>query len=107
MPLDPPGSIQQSNSSAMRQRARAIFQHALAECSVSRAFQRSVRFSDGVIRIGEYSYELGSFHRLGVISIGKAGHSMAESLAQIVPIEFGGIVACPVAPNAPVKGFEY
>ena len=91
----------------MRQRASEIFEHALAECSIFKAFTRCVRFDAGRLHVGENRYDLRGFSSIAVISIGKAGHSMAEALAKLVPTEIGGIVACPVAPKSPLAGFRY
>ncbi len=93
--------------SEMRAAARSIFDHALAECSITRAFAREVHWSDGVLRVGGEAYELARFSQLAVVSIGKAGHSMAEALAQIVPVKFAGIVSCPTAPASPVEAMRY
>jgi hydroxypyruvate reductase len=91
----------------MRTAAQSIFDYALAECSITRAFAREVCYSDGVLRVGGEAYELARFSRLAVVSIGKAGHSMAEALAQIVPVKFAGIVSCPTVPASPVEGLRY
>ena len=63
----------------LRAKARAIFDHALAECNVARAFAREVQFDIGVLHLAGEDYELARFSRLAVVSIGKAGHSMAEA----------------------------
>ena len=52
-------------------------------------------------------YELHKFARVAVVSIGKAGHSMAAALSQIIQEPLAGIVSCPVMPESPVPGFEY
>ncbi len=93
--------------SEMRRAARSIFDHAVAECSITRAFAREVHYADGVLRLGGETYELERLSRLAVVSIGKAGHSMAEAFASIVPITLGGIVACPTPPPSPVEGLQY
>jgi hydroxypyruvate reductase len=90
----------------LRQQAREIFDHALAECSISKAFGRCIGFSDGKLEIGECRYDLREFPRVAVVSIGKAGHSMASALSQIVPTNIGGIIACPGAPNSLMAGFR-
>jgi len=89
-------------------RARAIFLRALEEASIPRSFSRHLHCERGVLRVSEDLYDLQSYSRVFAVSIGKAGHTMAESLVQIVGegmIE--GIVACPVAPPAQVRGFRY
>ncbi len=94
-------------TSEMRVRAREIFDYALSECSIPRAFSKQVLYDRGSLRIGNDVYVLGSFTRTLVISIGKAGHSMAESLVNTVGTGLTGIVACPNAPPAQLFGFRY
>jgi len=91
----------------MRNHARAIFLHALTECSIPRAFTRQIRRDGDLLLIGDNSYELGGFERVLVVSIGKAGHTMAEALSNIVGSELNGIVACPNEPPSQLPGFRY
>ena len=91
----------------MRQQARNIFDHALAECGISKAFGRCVEFSNGQVKISEYRYDLRDYSRVAVVSIGKAGHSMAQALTRIVTANVDGIIACPDAPKSPMAGFDY
>jgi hydroxypyruvate reductase len=94
-------------AAAMRQDARSIFDHALTECSVARAFERSVRYGNRVLSVRGDHFELARFSRLVIVSIGKAGHSMADAFTSIVPMPWSGIVACPAVPSSPVKGLRY
>lgn len=91
----------------MRDRARDMFQYALSECSVPRAFSKQVFCDGGDLRVGNDVYPLGSFSRTLVVSIGKAGHSMAEALVNTIGTGLTGIVACPNAPPAQLFGFRY
>jgi glycerate 2-kinase len=92
----------------MRDTARGIFHHALAEASISRAFARHVHCERGVLRICEDLYDLQAYSRVLVVSIGKAGHTMVEALAQQVgEYSLEGIVASSVEPAAQVRGFRY
>ena len=91
----------------MRQRARDIFDHALAECSVPSAFARNLQYDNGQLCAGTNRYDLAGFSRVIAISIGKAGHSMADAVSQIIPTAIGGIIACPVTPPSSVAGFRY
>ena len=91
----------------MRRNARDIFDCALAECNISHAFARNIVYSQGTLIAAEHRYELPAFSRLVVISIGKAGNSMAEALSQIVREPLMGIVSCPVRPASPLPGFDY
>ena len=91
----------------MHQRARELFGYALAECSIPRAFERNIRLDGANLRVGETDYDLGAFSQLATISIGKAGHSMAEALSHTVPTGISGIVVCPAPPSVPLAGFRY
>jgi len=68
----------------MRDTARDIFRQALSEASITRAFARHVHCERGVLRLCEDLYDLQAYSRVLVISIGKAGHTMAEALAEQV-----------------------
>jgi len=92
----------------MRQTAREIFLHALREASIAKAFARHVQPERGILRICEDLYDLNSYSRVVVVSIGKAGHTMAEALAQQVGhFALEGIVASSVQPTTQVRGFRY
>lgn len=96
----------------MRQTAREIFLHSLSEASIATAFGRHVHCERGVLRISEDLYELHSYSRVLVVSIGKAGHTMVEALAHQVGESFletslEGIVATSAVPSAQVRGFRY
>jgi glycerate 2-kinase len=91
----------------MRGRAREMFDRALLECSIPHAFSRQVLSDGRHLRIGKDVYDLDSFERTLVVSIGKAGHSMAEALSNIVDGGLTGIVDCPNAPPTELFGFHY
>lgn len=91
----------------MKQIARHIFDHAMRESSISAAFQRHVSCERGVLRICEDLYDLSTYARIVVIAIGKAAHSMLESLHEQTGARFEGIVASPVEPAFHVRGFRY
>ena len=98
----------ESQFQQMRDIARQIFRCALAEASIAKAFSRHVHCERGVLRVCEDLYHLDSYSRVLVISIGKAGHTMVETLAeQVGESALEGIVACPVEPSAQVRGFRY
>jgi glycerate 2-kinase len=103
----PPGPSGSSIVAEMRRRAREIFEHALVECSLPKAFARHLHYDSGELHIAENRYELGSYGQVAVVSIGKAGHSMAEALANIVATTLSGIIACPQDPATPLAGFRY
>ncbi len=91
----------------MRVTARHLFEHALAEASIDRAFQRHVDCDRGVLRICEDLHDLDSYNRVLVISIGKAAHAMVNSLEMQAGNRFEGIVASSVDPASQVRGFRY
>jgi glycerate 2-kinase len=92
----------------MRDTAREIFHQALAEASIAKAFARHIHCERGVLRVREDLYDLHSYSRVLVISIGKAGHTMVEALAQHVGASsLEGIIASSVEPSAQVRGFRY
>jgi glycerate 2-kinase len=109
MTLDPQPQLVPENPlfPVMRQWVRDIFDHALSECSIPRAFAKTVRYSDGLFHAGTNRYDLAAFSGVVVTSIGKAGHSMVEALSRIIPCQIRGIVACPDEPSSPVRGFRY
>ena len=91
----------------MRQAALGIFQHALAEASISKGFARHVHYERGILRVCDDLYDLHSYSRVLVVSLGKAGHTMVEALsAQVGPL-LEGIVASSVDPASQVHGFRY
>ncbi|HTM35623.1 MAG TPA: DUF4147 domain-containing protein [Terriglobales bacterium] len=87
--------------------ARHIFDHALRESSVGSAFAEHVSCERGVVRICEDLYDLDSYSRVFVLSLGKAAHSMLAALQEQTGERFEGIVASPVAPEFQVRGFRY
>jgi hydroxypyruvate reductase len=92
----------------MRDAARQIFMHALAEASIPRAFARHLHCERGILRVCEDLYDLNAYSRVLVISIGKAGHTMVEALAaQVGHGQLEGIVASSVEPANLVHGFRY
>jgi glycerate 2-kinase len=92
----------------MRTTAREIFRQALAEASIPTAFARHVICERGVLRVCEDLYHLQAYSRVLVVSIGKAGHTMAEALTQqLGESSLEGIVATSVEPSAQVRGFRY
>jgi glycerate 2-kinase len=90
-----------------RQFARDMFQHALAEASIGKGFTRHVHCERGILRVCEDLYDLQSYSRVLVVSLGKAGHTMVEALSHQVGASLEGIVASPVQPVAQLHGFRY
>ena len=91
----------------MRDTARRIFQYALAESSISKAFARHVHCERGILRVREDLFDLNSYARVFVVSIGKAGHTLVEALESQVGRRLEGIVATSVDTGSQVHGFCY
>ncbi|MGB9236104.1 MAG: DUF4147 domain-containing protein [Terriglobales bacterium] len=95
----------------MRDVARGIFTSALSNASIQSAFSRHLHCERGVLRIGEDLYDLNSYSRVLVVSIGKAGHTMAAALEAQVGRRLEGIVATVEPAGLPsggqVHGFRY
>jgi hydroxypyruvate reductase len=89
--------------------AREIFQHALEESSIERGFSRNLHYERGILRVGEDLYDLTTFSRVFVISLGKAAHSSLEALISRLGAGVGatGIVCAPTLPASQVFGFRY
>jgi glycerate 2-kinase len=97
----------ESQFDRMRATARAIFAAALAEASIDKGFARHVHCERGVLRVAEDLYDLHAYSRVLVVSLGKAGHTMVEALANQVGSSLEGIVASSVEPATQVHGFRY
>ena len=91
----------------MRESVRNIFRTALSDASIAKGFSRHLECQRGILRIREDLYDLHSYSRVLVISIGKAGHTMVEALTQQVGSSLEGIVASSVHPESQVRGFRY
>src|SRR5580698_9956411 len=93
----------------MREVAREIFTSALKNASIENAFVRNIHCERRVLRIGDDLYDLDSYNRIFVVSIGKAAHTMAAALeAQFGSGNFeAGIVASSVEAANQVRGFRY
>jgi glycerate 2-kinase len=91
----------------MRESARGIFRTALVGASISKGFARHVQCERGTLRTCEDLYDLHSYSRVLVISLGKAGHTMAEALAAQVGGSLEGIVASSVEVSQQIRGFRY
>jgi len=91
----------------MKEIARHLFEHALEESSVERAFARQVFCDRGVLGIAEDLYDLNSYTRIFVVALGKAAHSMLAALDQQTGERFEGIVSSPALPAFQARGFRY
>jgi glycerate 2-kinase len=96
----------------MRDTARKIFTEALNHASIESAFARTVHSEHRILRIGEDLHPLDSYHRVFVVSIGKAAHTMAVALNSRLGGSLDGIVASSLepaglGPGSQVRGFRY
>ncbi len=91
----------------MRVTARHLFEHALRESSIDRAFERHICCERGVLRVCEDLYDLHSYNRVLVVSIGKAAHTLVSALEIQAGANFEGIVASSVQPTSQARGFRY
>ncbi|HEY3927949.1 MAG TPA: DUF4147 domain-containing protein [Candidatus Koribacter sp.] len=101
------GRVAAGSSADLRSVARGIFSHALTESSIRKAFDRHVQLDRGILRVGEDLFDLGSFSRIFVVSMGKAAHTMVEALVTQLGAGVTGIVACSSDPVSQVFGFRY
>ncbi len=100
-------AIQLQQRRVARDAALAMFKRALQEASIPRAFARHIDFERSVFRVREDLYDLNAYSNIFVVSIGKAGHTMAEALASRAGDSLQGIVASSVAPPHQLRGYRY
>ena len=91
----------------MRDAAREIFTAALKNASIENAFARNVHCERRVLRIGDDLYDLDSYNRVFVVSIGKAAHTMAAALEAQLGSGLEGIVASSIEPATQIRSFRY
>ena len=105
MPAISPAREQQFRR--MRDTAREIFAAALKNASIENAFARNVHCERRVVRIGDDLYDLDSYNRVFVVSIGKAAHTMAAALEAQLGGSLEGIVASSLEPASQIRSFRY
>ena len=91
----------------MRAAARHIFDSALAESSIANAFRKHATCEKGILRVCEDLYDLNSYNRIFVVSIGKAAHGMVSALTEQAGERFEGIVVTAPEPSSHLRGFRY
>jgi hydroxypyruvate reductase len=101
------GADRERRAIEMRVTARHLFEHALAESTIDRAFERHVACERGVLRVCEDLYDLASYARVLVVAVGKAAHTMVSGLEMQAGDRFEGIVATSVQIAAQARGFRY
>lgn len=91
----------------MRVLLRRWFEYALEQSSVEKAFARHIECERGVMRVGEDLYDLNSYDRVFVVSIGKAAHTLVQALENRAGSRFEGIIASSTQPASQLRGFRY
>ena len=86
---------------------RNLFHHALVQGGIDRAFQRNVSCERGILRVCDDLYDLNSYGRVLVVSIGKAAHSMVGALQSQAGDRFEGIIVGPESSAPLLRGFRY
>ncbi len=106
--MNAPGNLL-ADECAMRTIAREVFQHALEESGIERGFARNIHYERGILQIGEDLYNLGTFAKVFVVSIGKGAHTSLEALMSRLGLGTGvtGIVSAPTLPTSQIAGFRY
>jgi hydroxypyruvate reductase len=106
--MNAPSSLP-NDECAMRTIARKVFQHALEESGIERGFARNLHYERGILRVGDDLYNLATFSKVLVISIGKGAHTSLDALMSRLGLGAGvsGIVCAPTLPAAQVPGFRY
>jgi glycerate 2-kinase len=99
--------VREARFGDMRQVALSIFLHALSEASIAKGFSRHVHCERGILRVCEDLYDLHSYARVLVVSLGKAAQTMTEALVQQVGSSLQGIVASSVPVTTQLRGFRY
>jgi len=96
-----------STAAKMREIARQVFFETLDEISIPRVFRQKVEYSRGMLRVEDDLYDLGSYARVLVVAMGKAAHTMLESLIAQTGPALEGIVVCSEPPQSQQPGFRY
>src|SRR5690348_2716222 len=96
-----------SEFTSMRALAREVFLDTLREISIPIIFAKRVEYSRGVLRVEQDLYDLSSYARVLVISVGKAAHTMLDSLIAQTGPRLEGIVVAPHLPESQHPGFRY
>ena len=105
--MSQPNNGEEQRAAEMRHIARQIFQYALEQSMVDKAFARNIDCERGVLRISEDLYDLSSHSRVFVVSIGKAAHSLAGALEQQAGSRFEGIIVSSTEAVSQLRGFRY
>jgi glycerate 2-kinase len=93
--------------------ARAIFQQALVDCGIERAFTAKVKaLSNGGhgLLIGDYAFDFARAKVIRIVAIGKAGRAMFDAILPRLPIsshcDLAGVLIAPDPPAMMPPGFR-
>lgn len=100
-------TIAQSEAASMRALAREIFLDTLREISIPKIFAGKIEYSRGVLRIEQDLYDLSAYTRVLVVAMGKAAHTMLDSLIAQTGSRLEGIVVCSHPSQSQHSGFRY
>src|SRR5580765_4645883 len=103
----PPSADSAQQATIMRSLVRQWLQHVLEQASVEKAFTRHIECERGVMRVGDDLYDLNSYGRVFVVSIGKAAHTLVAALEHRAGSRFEGIIASSTQPASQLRGFRY
>jgi hydroxypyruvate reductase len=104
------------NRVTLQKLARMIFEQALADCSIERAFAQKtevVMTMDGTRKLlfGENAVDLTHVKHVRIVAIGKASRTMLDALLQHLPLsaqyDLAGVLIAPSSPQQLPLGFEF
>ena len=96
-----------TQATLMRQLLREVFLQTLEQIAIPKVFSKRIEYSRGVLRIERDLYDLSSYSRVLVISMGKAAHTVLASLIEQTGPVLEGIVVCSHLPESQQPGFRY
>ena len=104
------------DSVVLNQLARTIFEQALEDCSIERAFAQKMKVVtavDGTKRLlfGKNVVDLAHVKHVRIIAIGKASRTMLEALLPLLPLpahcDLAGVLIAPAPPKELPPEFEF
>src|SRR5579859_4098927 len=96
-----------STAAKMRKVARQVFLQTLEQIGIPRVFSQKVEYSRSMLRVEHDLYDLRAYARVLVVAMGKAAHTMLESLVAQTGPALEGIVVCSEPPESQQPGFRY
>ncbi len=92
----------------LKEAAKQVFHDTLAAIDIPAALRRKLDRSGSRIRCGEQTVDLAAFEKIVAISVGKAAHTTARGLLDVLGSERSvtGLLAAPTPPPAPLRGLQ-